>query len=101
MDVHWTLAALREMDRRLVTLKMIDCRACGRPERMRVEPRPALIYLGEQQYPEMYFEIHCNECGYTFLWKRWAEFDPNNLHRDLTRLSEEEQLAADPAVLNS
>lgn len=57
MDVHWTLAALREMDRRLVALKMIDCRACGRPERMRVEPRPALIYLGEQQYPEMYFEI--------------------------------------------
>lgn len=100
MDVHWTLAALRQMDRRLVELKMIDCPACRRVERMRVDPRPALINFGEQEHPSMYFEIHCNDCGYTFLWKRWAEFDPNNLHRDLTRLSDDEQLAQDPGVLD-
>lgn len=76
MDLQRTLAALREMDRRLVPLGMIDCPACRQPEKMRVDPRPALINFGEVERPSKYFGIHCNDCGYAFLWKRWAEYDP-------------------------
>lgn len=100
MDVHWTLAALRRMDRRLVELKMIDCPACKRPERMRVTPRPALIQLGEQDRPTIFYAIHCNDCGYAFFWRTGMQFDPNHLHPDLTRLTDEEQLARDPGVLD-
>jgi predicted nucleic-acid-binding Zn-ribbon protein len=89
------------MDRHLVKTGLINCPACRLQEGMRVEPSPALIEFANDPEPHMYYAIRCNKCGYGFFWDAYSSYDPSNLHPDLTRLSDEEQLAQDPTVLDT